>query len=71
LCPQGSDFFVEFLILRLEDVLVVLYFKQFVFGRLDKLGLVGDYFFQAVNHPPDLPSRDASTVVSGARALGD
>jgi hypothetical protein len=36
---------MEFLVLRLEDVLVVLYFKQLVFSGLDELGLVGDRFF--------------------------
>jgi hypothetical protein len=54
----------------LEDVLVVLYFKQFVFGGLYELGLVGDRFFQAINHTPDVPSRDALTLVYGARDLG-
>jgi hypothetical protein len=52
--PQGSNFLIEFLVLRLEDVLVVLYFKQFVFGGLYKLGLVGDRFFQAINHSLDI-----------------
>ncbi|MDN6490835.1 MAG: hypothetical protein L0K41_10605 [Yaniella sp.] len=62
---------MEFLVLRLEDVLVVLYFKQLVFGGLDELGLVGDRFFQAINHTPDVPSRDASAAVYGARDLGN
>jgi hypothetical protein len=62
---------MEFLVLRLEDILVVFSFKQFVFGGLYELGLVGDRFFQAINHAPDVPSCDASTAVYGARGLGD
>lgn len=65
----GLDFLVEILVLRLEDVLVVLYFKQFVFGGLYELGLVGDRFSQAINHSPDVPSRDAYTAVYGVRDL--